>query len=134
MGTRTFSEVEKVGARTSSGLCNREASSFFNRQIPQNPAWVPGKFWTVPNHSNNQVSATHKMIPDCHSLSQVAGPGPTGTKIEVSVINPEQKGHPGKDTFPGLDYETIRLESGQSEIFGLNQRLVSLPLGPVEKG
>ena len=74
------------------------------------------------------------MIPDCHSLSQVAGPGPTGTKIEVSVINPEQKGHPGKDTFPGLDYETIRLESGQSEISGLNQRLVSLPLGPVEKG
>ena len=22
--------------------------AFFDREIPQNPAWVPGKFWTVP--------------------------------------------------------------------------------------
>ena len=23
---------------------------FFDRKIPQNPAWVPDKFWAVPNH------------------------------------------------------------------------------------
>ena len=50
-GGLEFFEVEKVGAIILFGLWNRGASSFFNRQIPQNPAWVPGKFWTVPSFS-----------------------------------------------------------------------------------
>ena len=49
MGAKTFFEVEKVGARTFLACEIRGLVVFFNRQFPQNQAWVPGKFWMVPN-------------------------------------------------------------------------------------
>ena len=60
MGARTFFEVEKVGARTFlrlkkwgqelfwTGEMGGGLVVFFDREFPQNPAWVPGKLWTVP--------------------------------------------------------------------------------------
>ena len=48
MGARTFFEVENVGARTFLACEIGRLVVFFNRQILQNPAWVPGKFWMVP--------------------------------------------------------------------------------------
>ena len=49
MGARPFFEVEKVGTRTFLAWEIGGLVVFFGRKIPQNPAWVPGKFWTVPN-------------------------------------------------------------------------------------
>ena len=56
MGANTFFEVSNMGARTFLKLgqelflaCETGGLAvFFDRKIPQNPAWVPGKFWTVP--------------------------------------------------------------------------------------
>ena len=67
MGARTFFEVEKVGARTFLRLKKWGQELFwtgeigglvvfFDREIPQNPAWVPGKFWTVPKLSFQQCT------------------------------------------------------------------------------
>ena len=33
---------------------------FFDRKIPKNPAWIPGKFWTVPYITRNARSS-HKI-------------------------------------------------------------------------
>ena len=48
MGARTFFEAEKVGQELFLACEIGGLVVFFNRLIPQNPAWVPGKFWTVP--------------------------------------------------------------------------------------
>ena len=46
--TQDFFWGWKSGARTFFGIWNSEASSFFDRKSPQNPAWVSSKFWTFP--------------------------------------------------------------------------------------
>ena len=44
MGARTFVEVVKVGERTFLACEIGKLVAFFDRKIPQNPAYVPGKF------------------------------------------------------------------------------------------
>ena len=44
---KTFLKVEKVGARTFLNVYDWSLVVFLNREIPQNPAWVTGKFRSI---------------------------------------------------------------------------------------
>ena len=69
MGARTSFEVEKVGQELLLAIEIGGLVVFFDCKIPQNPTWIPGKFWTVPwrvtKHFNKllvqNVSKTRKV-------------------------------------------------------------------------
>ena len=61
MGARTFLRLKKWGQEL---YWTGEIGGlvvFFDREIPQNPAWVPGKFWTVPEMPESPP-VSHKEI------------------------------------------------------------------------
>ena len=77
MGAGTFFEVKKVACETG-GLV-----VFLNRQIPQNPAWVPGKFWTVP----------WRVTKHCNKLS--VQKVPKTRKVSRKILIPKLLGFTG---------------------------------------